>query len=54
MYAKNLQQFLALLVDKEGSLVSEFSDEILAASLMVHAGEIRHAPTRELIQGGRS
>ncbi len=54
MYAKNLQQFLALLVDKEGSLVSEFSDEILAASLMVHAGEIRHAPTKELFQGGRS
>ena len=54
MYAKNLQQFLALIIDKEGSLVSEFSDEILASSLMVHAGEIRHTPTRELLQGGRS
>ena len=52
MYAKNLQQFLALLIDEEGSPVREFSDEILVASLIVHAGEIRHAPTRDLVEGG--
>jgi NAD(P) transhydrogenase subunit alpha len=54
MYAKNLQSFLALLFNKDGTLVTEFSDEILAASLLVHAGEVRHAPTRELLGGGRS
>ncbi|HXX55654.1 MAG TPA: NAD(P)(+) transhydrogenase (Re/Si-specific) subunit alpha, partial [Methanoregula sp.] len=53
MYAKNLHAFLALLVDKDGELVKEFTDEILVASLLVHAGEVRHAPTRELIAGGR-
>ncbi|HVN73234.1 MAG TPA: Re/Si-specific NAD(P)(+) transhydrogenase subunit alpha [Methanoregula sp.] len=53
MYAKNLQAFLALLVDKNGELVKEFTDEILAASLLVHAGEVRHAPTRELLAGGK-
>ena len=53
MYAKNLQAFLALLVDKNGELVKEFTDEILAASLLVHAGEVRHAATRELLAGGK-
>jgi NAD(P) transhydrogenase subunit alpha len=53
MYAKNLQSFLSLLVDGEGRLVTEFTDEILVASLLVHAGEVRHAPTRELLNGGK-
>jgi NAD(P) transhydrogenase subunit alpha len=52
MYAKNLQSFLALLVDKEGAPVKDFSDEILAGSLLVHAGEVRHEPTRDLLAGG--
>ncbi len=54
MYAKNLQSFLTLLVDKEGKIVTDFSDEILVASLLVHAGTVRHAPTRDLIAGGKS
>jgi NAD(P) transhydrogenase subunit alpha len=49
MYAKNLQAFLAILLDKEGRLVPNFDDEILAASLLVHEGEVRHAPTREAL-----
>jgi len=53
MYAKNLQSFLALLVDKDGALVREFTDEILAASLLVHAGEVLHKPTRDLLSGGK-
>jgi NAD(P) transhydrogenase subunit alpha len=51
MYAKNLQSFLALLVDKDGALVKEFTDEILAASLLVHAGKVLHKPTRDLLSG---
>jgi NAD(P) transhydrogenase subunit alpha len=53
MYAKNLQAFLGLLVDKEGAPVQEFTDEILAASLLVHQGEVRHEPTRALLKGGK-
>ncbi len=53
MYAKNLQSFLTLLVDKDGALVKEFTDEILVASLLVHAGEVRHGPTRDLLNGGK-
>ena len=54
MYAKNLQSFLALLVNKEGAIITEFTDEILVASLLVHAGEVRHQPTRDLLSGGKS
>jgi NAD(P) transhydrogenase subunit alpha len=53
MLAKNIQSFLALLVDREGTVVREFTDEILSASLLVHAGEIRHGPTRDLLKGGK-
>ena len=51
MYAKNLQSFLSLLIDKNGALVTEFTDEILTASLLVHAGTVRHQPTRDLLEG---
>jgi len=54
MYAKNLQSFLTLLVTRDGTIVSEFTDEILVASLLVHAGEVRHQPTRDLMNGAKS
>ena len=54
MYAKNLQSFLTLLVTRDGAIVNEFTDEILVASLLVHAGEVRHQPTRDLMSGGKS
>jgi NAD(P) transhydrogenase subunit alpha len=53
MYAKNLQSFLTLLVDKDGALVSEFTDEILVSSILVHAGMVRHGPTRDFLSGGK-
>lgn len=53
MYAKNLHSFLSLLIGKDGTCVREFSDEILAASLLVHAGEVRHGPTLNLITGAK-
>ncbi len=53
MYAKNLQSFLALLFDNEGALIGEFTDEILTASLLVHAGTVHHGPTRDLLNGGK-
>ncbi|HVP95272.1 MAG TPA: Re/Si-specific NAD(P)(+) transhydrogenase subunit alpha [Methanoregulaceae archaeon] len=51
MYAKNLHSFLSLLLDKDGKIVREFSDEILVASLLVHGGSVTHKPTRNLLQG---
>jgi NAD(P) transhydrogenase subunit alpha len=54
MYAKNLQSFLALLIDPAGSLIPTYTDEILTASLLVSGGEVRHAPTRDLLQGTKA
>ncbi len=51
MYSKNLQSFLGLVIDREGKLAVNFDDEILKGSLMVHDGEIRHAQTKELVEG---
>ncbi|MCI4353017.1 MAG: NAD(P) transhydrogenase subunit alpha [Thermoplasmata archaeon] len=52
MYSKNLQAFLGLLIDKDGKLVTNYTDEILAASLLVTGGEVKHAPTRDALAAG--
>lgn len=52
MFAKNLQAFLTLLISKEGTLVTDYSDEILAASVLVSDGTVRHKPTADLLAGG--
>lgn len=53
MYAKNLQSFLTLLVDKDGRLVTSFTDEILAASLLTTNGQVTHKPTADLLAGAK-
>jgi H+-translocating NAD(P) transhydrogenase subunit alpha len=53
MYSKNLEAFVGLLLTKDGTLVTDYSDEILAASLVTDQGEIRHAGTRELLAGAK-
>ncbi len=52
MYARNLQAFLTLLIGADGTLVSAFTDEILAASLLTRDGAIVHAPTAQLVAQG--
>ena len=53
MYAKNLQAFLTLLVTPGGALVTDYSDEILTASLLVADGTVRNAPTAQLLAGAK-
>jgi H+-translocating NAD(P) transhydrogenase subunit alpha len=53
MFAKNLQSFLTLLLTKEGGLVTDYSDEILAGSLLVADGTVRHKPTADLLAGAK-
>jgi H+-translocating NAD(P) transhydrogenase subunit alpha len=53
MYSKNLESFLGLLFTKDGSLVAGYTDEILAASLLTEHGEVRHAATKQLIDGAK-
>jgi NAD(P) transhydrogenase subunit alpha len=48
MFARNLFTFAQLLV-KDGTVAIDFNDDLVAGSCLTHAGEIRHAPTREAV-----
>ena len=50
MYAKNLFNLLSLMV-KDGELVIDWEDEIIAGCALTHAGEIKYAPAKELVEG---
>jgi NAD(P) transhydrogenase subunit alpha len=41
LYARNVLDFLKLIVDKEGQLAINLDDEIVAATLMCSGGEVR-------------
>jgi NAD(P) transhydrogenase subunit alpha len=49
MFAKNVEAFLKLLVGPDGTLRTDYSDEILTASLLTRGGEVVHPPTREAL-----
>jgi NAD(P) transhydrogenase subunit alpha len=49
LYAKNLTNLLALMV-KDGELVVDLSDEVLAGACVTHDRQVLHAPTRELLE----
>lgn len=51
MYARNLFNFLALMLG-DGALSVDFDDDLVAGTCLTHAGVIRHAPTRQRIEGG--
>lgn len=53
MYAKNLLNFLTPMI-KDGQLTPDWDDEVIADSALTHAGEIRHEPTRKLVEGDPS
>jgi len=50
MYARNLCNFLELSLD-DGTLTLDWDDELIAKACLTHAGEIRHGPTRALVEG---
>jgi NAD(P) transhydrogenase subunit alpha len=47
LYAKNIENLLALLVDDEGSLAIDFDDEVVAGAVITHDGEIRNERAKE-------
>ncbi len=53
MYAKNLLNFLTPMI-VEGEFKPDWEDEVIADSALTHAGEIKHGPTREAIEGAQS
>ncbi len=49
MYARNLLNFIRPAI-KDGALAIDWNDEVFAASCVTHGGEIRHEPTRKLLE----
>jgi H+-translocating NAD(P) transhydrogenase subunit alpha len=48
LYAKNVENLLALLVTEEGDLNLDFEDEIIAGACITHEGRIRHERAKEV------
>jgi NAD(P) transhydrogenase subunit alpha len=42
LYSKNVENLLGLLLDDEGHLALDFSDEVIAGACITHEGAIRH------------
>jgi NAD(P) transhydrogenase subunit alpha len=49
LYATNLVNLLLLMV-ADGAVALDLSDQVLAGCCVTHAGEVRHRPTRELLE----
>lgn len=50
LYAKNILNLLTLLV-KDGAIVLDFEDEVIAGTVLTHDGEIRDGSLRQAIEG---
>ncbi len=51
MYARNVWALLKTLLD-DGALDLDLEDEVVDGALLTHAGEVRHAPTRQALEDG--
>jgi NAD(P) transhydrogenase subunit alpha len=54
LYAKNLYNFLELSITSGGDLNLDWNDELIAKTCVTHAGEIKHEPTKQLVEGAQS
>jgi NAD(P) transhydrogenase subunit alpha len=52
LYAKNVANLFALMVSDTGELMVDLDDEVLAGACVTHGGEVRHEPTRLLLEEG--
>ena len=50
LYAQNVVNLLTLMT-VDGDFAPDFADEIVTGCCVTHDGEVRHAPTRELMGG---
>ena len=53
LYSKNLYNFLELSL-KDGALTLDWTDELIAKTCLTHGGEIKHEPTKKLVDGAQS
>jgi NAD(P) transhydrogenase subunit alpha len=47
LYARNVFALLQILLDKEGNLAPDLTDEVVAGTLLTHGGAVVHKPTAE-------
>lgn len=50
LYARNVWALVKTLIQEDGSLTLDLEDEVVDGALLTHAGEVRHAPTREALE----
>ena len=48
MYAKNLFNFISPVI-KDGALALDWEDEVMAGACLTHAGEVRHAGVKQVL-----
>ncbi|HXY44707.1 MAG TPA: Re/Si-specific NAD(P)(+) transhydrogenase subunit alpha [Acidimicrobiales bacterium] len=52
LYARNIAELLGLFAAEGGAFDPDFDDEIIAGTCVTFGGEVRHEPTRVLLEGG--
>jgi NAD(P) transhydrogenase subunit alpha len=52
LYAKNLENFIGLLVGEDGQLNVDFEDEVVAGACLTHGGEIKNERAQSVVEGG--
>lgn len=50
MYANNLFNLLSLII-KDGQISLDWNDEVIAKTVLTFAGEIKHEPSRQFVEG---
>ncbi|HKH88884.1 MAG TPA: Re/Si-specific NAD(P)(+) transhydrogenase subunit alpha [Acidimicrobiales bacterium] len=53
LYARNITEVLGLMVS-DGAFAPDFADEIISGMCVTFGGEVRHEPTRQLLEGGNA
>ena len=51
LYAKNLENFIGLIVDDEGNLAVDFDDEVVAGACLTDGGEIKNERAKSVVEG---
>jgi NAD(P) transhydrogenase subunit alpha len=52
LYAKNLENFIGLIVGENGELNLDFDDEVVAGACLTHEGEIKNERAKSVVEGG--
>jgi len=51
LYAKNLENFIGLIVGEGGELELNFEDEVVAGACLTHEGEIKNERAKSVVEG---